>query len=175
MQSTLIQKLSGLPYKFQSLPVIVKLSHRDGEISQVQFMWNNLASISKSAFKEGFGTQIFSQFRETWKCDTWGVQFYTHFIVEYHRSGLSSVAQVVPLDHSDGWQFPQVEQQFSSTIHPDSNWAESGSWKQNDPHTEASRQVIYYTRALVRSRPCISAVKENKWKGKGDPEQCFPA
>lgn len=89
MQSTLIQKLSGLPYKFQSLPVIVKLSHRDGEISQVQFMWNNLASISKSAFKEGFGTQIFSQFRETWKCDTWGVQFYTHFIVEYHRSGLS--------------------------------------------------------------------------------------
>lgn len=148
-----------------------------------EITWSSLAGFKKSAFKAfkgrggggRVGTQIFSYFREPWKCDTQGMQFYTHFIVECHRSVLFSMSQVVPLDHSDGWQPPQVEQQFSSTIHLDSNWAENGSWKQNDPRTEVWRQVIYYTSALVRSRPCISAVKENKWKGKGDPEQCFPA
>lgn len=140
-----------------------------------EMAWSSLAGFNKSAFKGGFGTHIFSYFREPWKCDAQGVQFYTHFIVECHRSGLYSKSQVVPLDHSDGWQPPRVEQQFSSTIHLDSNWAENGSWKQNDPRTEVSRQVIYYTSALVRSRPCISAVKENKWEGKGDPEQCSPA
>lgn len=44
-----------------------------------------------------------------------------NFTAASHRAGLPSIALIDPLDNSDGRQSPEVDQQFSSTIHLDSN------------------------------------------------------